>query len=81
MAIKSSTPSTTNQGASCHDQATPGWLVFLYLIVSSVAGFGACALTGCERKEKVIDVETPATDVEVERNLDTGEVDVKVERQ
>jgi hypothetical protein len=39
-----------------------------------------CALTGCERKEKVIDVETPGGDVEVQRNKDTGEVDVEVER-
>jgi len=38
-----------------------------------------CAVTGCERKEKVINVETPAGDVEVERNLDTGKVDVEVE--
>ncbi len=39
-----------------------------------------CALAGCERKEKVLDVETPGTNVEVERNLDTGEVEVDVER-
>jgi hypothetical protein len=57
------------------------WLVALYLFASCFAGLGMCALTGCERKEKVLDIETPATDVEVERNLDTGEVDVEVERQ
>lgn len=57
----------------------PGWLVAFYLLVSSCAGLGMCALTGCERKEKVIDVETSGTDVEVERNKDTGEVDVEVE--
>jgi hypothetical protein len=39
-----------------------------------------CALTGCERKEEVIDVETPGVDVKVERNKDTGEVEVEVER-
>lgn len=57
------------------------WLVALYLFASCVAGIGMCALTGCERKEKVLDIETPASDVEVERNIDTGEVDVEVERQ
>ncbi len=57
------------------------WLVALYLVASCFAGLGMCALTGCERKEKVLDIETPASDVEVERNIDTGEVDVEVEHQ
>jgi hypothetical protein len=57
-----------------------GWLVALYLLMSSFAGVGMCALTGCERKEKVIDIETPGADVEVERNVDTGQVDVEVDR-
>lgn len=57
------------------------WLVALYLLMSCVAGVGMCAFTGCERKEKVLDVETPGGDVEVERNLDTGAVDVEVEHQ
>jgi hypothetical protein len=61
-------------------KARSNWLVMLYLFASCCAGLGACALTGCERKEKVIDVETPGADVEVERNIDTGEVDVEVER-
>jgi hypothetical protein len=56
------------------------WLVALYLLISGFAGFGMCALTGCERKEKVIDVETPGGDVKVERNIDTGAVDVEVEQ-
>lgn len=60
----------------------PGWLVAFYLLVSSCAGLGMCALTGCERKEKekVIDVETQGVDVEVERDKATGKVDVEVER-
>jgi hypothetical protein len=57
-----------------------GWLVALYLLMSSFAGVGMCALTGCERKEKVIDIKTPGADVEVERNTDTGKVDVEVDR-
>ena len=57
------------------------WFVALYLFASCFAGLGMCALTGCERKEKVLDVETPASDVEVERNIDTGEVDIEFEHE
>jgi hypothetical protein len=38
----------------------------------------AVVFTGCERKERVLDVETPGADVEVDRNIDTGEVEVDV---
>jgi hypothetical protein len=31
---------------------------------------------GCERKERVVDVKTPSTEVHVDRNLDTGNVQV-----
>jgi hypothetical protein len=56
-----------------------GWLITLYLLASCCAGVGVCAFTGCERKEKMIDVESPGGDVEVERNKDTGKVEVEVE--
>lgn len=56
-----------------------GWLVAFYLLASCFAGMSVCAFTGCERKEKVIDVETPGGGVEVERNKDTGAVAVEVE--
>ena len=38
----------------------------------------AMMLAGCERKERVVDIETPVGDVKVDRNIDTGEVEVKV---
>jgi hypothetical protein len=38
----------------------------------------ALVALGCENKEKVLDVETPGGQVEVERNRDTGAVDVDV---
>lgn len=41
---------------------------------------GVVELSGCERKEKVVDIETPGRSVEVERNIDTGEVEVESER-
>lgn len=43
--------------------------------------FGAClviGIVGCERKERVLDVQTPEGSLEVDRNVDTGEVEVNV---
>jgi hypothetical protein len=43
---------------------------------------GACValgIAGCERKERVLDIQTPGADVEVNRNIDTGEVEVDVD--
>jgi hypothetical protein len=37
-------------------------------------------VAGCERKEKLLDIEAPGIEVEVERNKDTGDVDVEVTR-
>jgi hypothetical protein len=41
-------------------------------------GASAAAFTGCERQERVLDVETPGGAVQVDRNVDTGEVEVDV---
>jgi hypothetical protein len=38
-------------------------------------------LTGCQRKERVIDVRTPGANVKVDRNLDNGNIEVKTERK
>ena len=47
----------------------------------TAAGFGACGLAGCERKERVVDVKTPVGDVQVDKtvkpNGDTTGVQVK----
>jgi hypothetical protein len=48
------------------------------LLAASVAAF---ALTGCERKERVIDIKTPGAEVKVDHNLDTGGVEVKTEHK
>lgn len=39
------------------------------------------ATTGCERKEKVLDVDAPGLQIDVERNVDTGEVEVHVDEE
>lgn len=49
------------------------------IIVAAFVAASVCA--GCERKERVIDVRTPAVDVKVDRNVDTGDVQVKTERK
>jgi|tagenome__1003787_1003787.scaffolds.fasta_scaffold20509587_1 hypothetical protein len=46
--------------------------------LAGIAGLVMTSLTaGCERKERVLDVRTPAGDVTVDRNIDNGRVDVK----
>lgn len=37
-------------------------------------------IVGCAREEKVLDIETPNTEVEVTRDTKTGDVDVEVDR-
>jgi hypothetical protein len=36
---------------------------------------------GCDRKEKVLDVETPGGSLEVERSRDTGEIEIEAEER
>ena len=43
------------------------------LVIGSVILVG-----GCEQKEKVIDIETPAGKIEVERTKGSGKVDVDI---
>lgn len=43
-----------------------------------VLGLAMICAAGCENKETVLDVETPRGQVEVERDRDTGKVDVQV---
>ena len=38
------------------------------------------SLAGCERKERVIDVQTPGVDVHVDRDKDTGAIEVETKR-
>jgi hypothetical protein len=48
--------------------------VWTFLVVA--ASLSAVSLAGCDRKERVIDIDTPGVDVEVDRNIDTGEIEV-----
>ncbi|MEZ6046427.1 MAG: hypothetical protein R3C11_12825 [Planctomycetaceae bacterium] len=49
------------------------------LAVPVMAGIPA-VLAGCDNKETILDVETPDGELEVERDKDTGSVDVEVEK-
>ena len=55
------------------------WLKSVFFISAIATCIGLIPLAGCERKERVVDVQTPAGDVEVNRNIDSGEVEVEVE--
>ncbi len=46
-----------------------------------VVCIGVFACSGCERKERVVDVKTPSTTVTVDRNVDSGKVEVNAERK
>ena len=43
------------------------------LVIGSVI-----TITGCEQKEKIIDIETPAGDIDVDRTKGSGKVDVDI---
>lgn len=38
-------------------------------------------LTGCDNKEKVLDVEAPGVDIEVDKDRDSGAVDIEVDKK
>lgn len=54
---------------------------FILGLLSLTTCFTAIALAGCERKERVIDVKTPGVDVKVDRNVDSGRIDVEANRK
>lgn len=54
-----------------HYCSRPCWLTFSLVLVASLT-------SGCERKETVLDIETPDGQVEVERSLETGALDIEV---
>ena len=49
----------------------------LAVVLTLGACLGFTALSGCQRKERVVDVRTPVGDVKVDRNVDNGDVEVK----
>ncbi len=49
----------------------------IFLAIPLVIG-SVIFISGCERKEKVIDIDTPAGNIEVERSKGSGEIDVDV---
>jgi hypothetical protein len=71
---------TTNRCPMCKSLITPPrWLAAgMLTFAASLATLG---YSGCERKEKLVDIETPNTDVEVTRDIDTGEVEVNANRE
>ncbi|UUO07316.1 hypothetical protein M4951_03165 [Blastopirellula sp. J2-11] len=57
------------------------WKLLTPTLVGCTLLLGATALTsGCDQKEKILDIEGPRGEVEVERDKETGDVDVEVNR-
>jgi hypothetical protein len=53
------------------------FLCSLSLVIAGVAG-----MAGCEsRKERVIDIETPGTDIEVDRDKKDGSLEIDVDNK
>lgn len=48
------------------------------LVILASLCLAIATTAGCSRTERVLDVETPGAEVEVDRNIDTGEVTVDV---
>jgi hypothetical protein len=48
--------------------------------LGGIALLAVSILTGCERKERVLEIETPDREVRVDRNIDTGRIDVEIDR-
>jgi hypothetical protein len=53
----------------------------LITMLFGVASALLVVIAGCERKEKVLDIETPGADIEVERSVDDGDVEVSIDDQ
>lgn len=49
----------------------------MFFAIPLVIG-SAITISGCEQKEKVIDIEIPAGDIEVERTKGSGKVDIDI---
>jgi hypothetical protein len=50
-------------------------------VLPLLAGAAIVGLSGCEKKkEKIIDIETPNTDIEVERSKTDGSLEIKIQK-
>jgi len=60
-----------------HFKVSPLIHAFAIMLLAFTTG----SLAGCERKEKVLDVETPAGELEIERDKSSGSVGVEIEKK
>jgi hypothetical protein len=58
-----------------------GTKAFINAVALMLLTFSACTLVGCEKKEKVLDVETPSGELEIERDKDSGSVGVELKKK
>ncbi|MCA9108441.1 MAG: hypothetical protein KDA52_00720 [Planctomycetaceae bacterium] len=53
------------------------WMVSVAMLV--LLAFAPFSLTGCDRDQEILEVETPNGELEVERDPSTGEVEVETD--
>lgn len=49
------------------------------IVAGTILTAATFSMTGCNRTEETLDVDTPAGDIDVEKNVDTDGVDVDVD--
>ncbi len=42
--------------------------------------FAVLFVSGCERKEKILDIETPRGEIEIEKSKGSGDVEIRIDR-
>jgi hypothetical protein len=56
------------------------WNNIRFFVASAMIA-AAMITGGCERKETILDVETPRGELEIERSVDSGQVDVDIDEK
>jgi hypothetical protein len=71
----------------CHLRSKKGRMMKITELLTAasmaplILGLAVVCSTGCENKDKVLDVETPNGNLEVERDRDTGQLDVDAQKE
>tara|TARA_R110002095_G_scaffold142965_1_gene123805 strand:+ start:18264 stop:18452 length:189 start_codon:yes stop_codon:yes gene_type:complete len=55
--------------------------IWVHTIATLLMVTPAFTMVGCDNKEKVLDIETPGGEIEIERDRGTGAVDVDIDKK
>lgn len=53
----------------------------IHIFALMLLSISVCSLSGCEQKKKVLDVETPAGGLEIEKDKNSGSVGIEVKKK